>query len=223
MENVPSYINITFEITTFITVYIFYKATQKSQVTLTVLFIWMVLQAMLGIAGFYAVTTTTPPRFPLLALPAIIFILALFLMPSGRKFLDTLDTKSLTILHIVRIPVEVVLYWLFLHNAVPELMTFTGRNFDILAGLSAPIIYYFGYVKKQMSRKALLFWNIISLGLLFNIVIHAILSVPSPFQSLAFDQPNIAVINFPFNWLPSVIVPLVLLSHFATIRQLLKK
>jgi hypothetical protein len=40
-------------------------------------------------------------------------------------------------------------------------------------------------------------------------------------NGFAFDQPNIAVLYFPFNWLPSCIVPLVLLSHLAAIRQLL--
>ncbi|HVF96549.1 MAG TPA: hypothetical protein VM871_04480, partial [Flavisolibacter sp.] len=38
----------------------------------------------------------------------------------------------------------------------------------------------------------------------------------------AFDQPNIAVLYFPFIWLPSFIVPVVLLSHLVCIRQLLK-
>jgi hypothetical protein len=41
-----------------------------------------------------------------------------------------------------------------------------------------------------------------------------------PFQQFAFDQPNIAVLYFPFIWLPSCVVPLVLLSHLAAIRQL---
>jgi hypothetical protein len=99
-------------------------------------------------------------------------------------------------------------------------MTFEGRNFDILSGITAPVIYYFVFIKKNMSRKALLLWNFICLGLLFNIVINAILSVPAPFQQFAFEQPAIAIQYFPFIWLPSVIVPLVLLSHLAAIRQL---
>jgi hypothetical protein len=61
---------------------------------------------------------------------------------------------------------------------------------------------------------------VICLGLLINIVSNAILSAPFPFQQFAFDQPNIAVLYFPFIWLPCCVVPLVLLSHLAAIRQL---
>jgi hypothetical protein len=64
-------------------------------------------------------------------------------------------------------------------------------------------------------------WNVICLGLLFNIVINAILSAPFPIQRFAFDQPDVAVLYFPFTWLPCCVVPVVLLSHLAVLRQLL--
>jgi hypothetical protein len=100
-------------------------------------------------------------------------------------------------------------------------MTFTGRNFDILAGLSAPIVAYFVFTKKLWTTKVILVWNFISLGLLINIVINALLSAPSPFQQFAFNQPNIAILYFPFSWLPTFIVPVVLFCQIASIRQLL--
>ena len=78
---------------------------------------------------------------------------------------------------------------------------------------------------KEMNLRAGLgkikIWNFISLGLLLNIIFIAILSAKTPLQQFAFDQPNIAIGHFPFNWLPSIIVPIVLLSHLATIRQLI--
>jgi len=137
-------------------------------------------------------------------------------------FIDGLPQSTLTFLHIVRIPVELVLYWLFLHQAVPELMTFSGRNFDILAGITAPFVAYYGLQKQLMGRKTLITWNLVALALLFNIVIHAVLSAPFAFQQLAFDQPNIAVLYFPFSWLPGFIVPVVLFAHLVSVRQLLK-
>jgi hypothetical protein len=53
-----------------------------------------------------------------------------------------------------------------------------------------------------------------------NIVVNAALSAPVPFQQFAFDQPNIAVLYFPFVWLPGFIVPLVLFAHLAAIQKL---
>jgi hypothetical protein len=102
-------------------------------------------------------------------------------------------------------------------------MTFEGRNFDILSGLTAPIIYYLYFVKKCVNKNVFITWNLICIGLLLNVVINAILSVPSPFQQFAFEQPNIAILYFPYVWLPSCVVPLVFLSHFVTIRQLVGK
>jgi hypothetical protein len=221
MENLPTFISIVFGLTTLLTVGLFYKATTNSKMTLVILFAWLAIQTAIGLSGFYIVTDTIPPRFLLLILPPALLIIGLFTTLKGRQYIDSLNIKTLTILHIIRIPVEVVLFWLFVNKTVPELMTFEGRNFDILSGLTAPIIFYFGFIKKQLDRKIILIWNFICLGLLINIVANAVLSAPFPFQKFAFDQPNIAVLYFPFNWLPSCVVPLVLFSHLATIRQLI--
>lgn len=100
-------------------------------------------------------------------------------------------------------------------------MTYGGSNFDIIAGITAPIIFFLYYKRKSISKSVLLIWNIMMLILLFNVIITAVLSAPIPFQQLAFDQPNVGVMYFPFIWLPGTIVPLVMLSHFANIRYLL--
>lgn len=210
-------------LSTLLTIVLFYIASRKSSITLIVLLIWLGLQGLIGSTGFYIVENTMPPRFILLVLPALILIAILFSTTSGRKYIDQFSLRTLTLIHIVRIPVEIVLFWLFTYNVVPKLMTFEGRNFDILSGISAPLILYFGFINKSLNKNIILLWNLICLGLLLNIVINAVLSAPFQFQQFAFEQPNIAVLYFPFNWLPSVVVPIVLFSHLITIRQLTKK
>lgn len=222
MENLPTYLGIIFIATTLLTVLLFFKASNYSTATLFILSIWLILQVIISSSGFYTVTDTMPPRLFLAVIPPLLLILILFATSKGRRYIDSLDLKTLTILHVIRIPVEIVLFLLCIYKVVPQLMTFEGMNFDIIAGITAPIIYYFGFVKQMLSRKAILIWNIICVGLLMNIIFIAALSAPFPFQQLAFDQPNIAVLNFPFQWLPSCVVPLVLLSHLASIRQLIQ-
>ncbi|MEO7769032.1 MAG: hypothetical protein ABIS01_16495, partial [Ferruginibacter sp.] len=139
---------------------------------------------------------------------------------KGKALLDGFNIKTLTLLQTVRIPVELTLYWLYLHKAVPGILTFEGRNFDVLSGLSAPFIYYFGFIKKSIGKNWLIAWNIVCLLLLINVVVNSILSLPTPFQKFAFDQPNIAIGYFPFMLLPSFLVPMVVLSHIASLRQL---
>jgi hypothetical protein len=100
-------------------------------------------------------------------------------------------------------------------------MTFEGRNFDILSGLSAPIIYFFAFRNGQVNRNLLIVWNIGALCLLTNIVTIAVLAFPSRFQMIGFDHPNIGVTYFPFVWLPSVVVPIVFFCHVASLYKLL--
>lgn len=222
METLPIYIPIIFVAITMVTVAFFYKAANDSKTSLLIIGVWLTLQFVITRTGFYTNTGTIPPRFALLLLPPLLFIAGLFATHRGRNFIDHLDAGMLSLLHIIRIPVEIGLYFLYIHKAIPKLMTFEGTNLDILSGLTAPFIFYFGFVSKRLGKNTLLVWNFGCLALLINIVVTALLSAPSNFQKLAFDQPNIAILYFPFVWLPCCIVPLVLFSHLASIRQLLR-
>lgn len=222
MENLSLFTSFIFILTTAFTIFLFQKASGNSPSALTIILIWILLQGLLAITGFYLKTNRFPPPISLLIFPPLLFIIILFATDSGKRFIDQLKPGVLTGLHIIRIPVEIVLYMLYLDHQVPQSMTFAGGNYDIISGLTAPVIYYYGYVKKSLGRKILLTWNMICLGLLLNIVIRAILSTPSPFQKLAFDQPNVAILHFPYNWLPSLLVPLVLFSHLVNIRSLFR-
>jgi hypothetical protein len=234
IHSIPFYVSLVFASTTLLSIFLFLVAirksssetTRKKTVSIFIgIVVWLALQSFFSLNNYYSSDTTVfPPKIVLLGvLPMLVFVVLLFIFPTGRRFIDSLPLKYLTLIHVVRIPVELVLYFLFVYKTVPELMTFTGRNFDILAGLTAPIIYYFGYVKQKLNRTILIIWNLISLGLLLNIVINALLSAPSPIQQFAFDQPNTAILYFPFSLLPTFIVPVVLFAHFVTLRQLFKK
>ena len=186
--------------------------------------VWLTITGLLAYYNFFLDTAGMPPKFILAVVPAAFLIIALLISRKGQTFTDKLDLRKLTFLHIARVPVEITLYWLATEKAVPELMTFAGRNFDIVSGITAPIIYFTCFNGSQVKNPGLLLtWNFICLGLLLNIIINAVLSAPFIFQQFALNQPNIAVLHFPFVWLPSFIVMVVLLSHLVAIRRLLKK
>ena len=233
IDNLPTYISLIFGLTTVATLLFFIWTIRNSNIEQTRkkatpifigLTIWLIIQAVVTLLNIYNTDTNTfPPKIVLIGiLPTILTIILLFATSKGREFIDSLPLKNLTYLNIVRIPVEIVLYWLYLNKAIPELMTFEGRNFDILAGISAPIIAYLGLTKIKLNQQTILIWNFICLGLLINIVVNALFSAPTPIQKFAFNQPNIAISNFPFSWLPTFIVPIVLFGHLTSIRQLLK-
>ncbi len=200
--------------------WMFYKASGFSKVVIVVSLAWLALQTAISLSGFYVASAGGPPRIVFLLLPPVGLIFTLFFVGRGRRFLDGLDLRVLTLLHIIRIPVELVLYWLYLYKAVPQAMTFEGRNFDILSGLTAPLVWYFGFVKPVLGKWVLIGWNVVCMLLLVNIAVTAVLSAPSPFQQFGFEQPNIALFYFPFVWLPCCLVPTVLLANVVAIRRL---
>lgn len=221
MEKIPFYVYGIFIFTTFLTFLFLYFAGKRSNLLAGIVFTWLLAQSFVSYSGFYLITESYPPRFLLLVMPPLVVVILLFLTRPGRRSIDRFEVKALSYLHVVRLPVEVVLWLLYQNKLVPELMTFEGRNFDIVTGISAPFIAYFGYSSFGPKRTQLLIWNFISLGLLINIVVNAVLSAPFPFQQFAFDQPNVGVLYFPFVWLPGFIVPVALFSHLVCIRALI--
>jgi hypothetical protein len=223
MNSIPQFLNVSFVIITIVTIAQFYNASNKAKLPLLLIISWAILQLVIGLTGFYLNGMGVPPRFVLLILPPVVIIILILTTTKGKLFVATLSVKKLTLLHTIRIPVELVLYGLACYKYIPTIMTFEGYNFDILAGISAIVIYYYGYVKQKLSTRNLIVWNVACILLLLNIVIIAVLAAPTQFQLLGFEQPNIAIAYFPYVWLPSVVVPLVLFSHLVSIKQLLQK
>ena len=223
MHTLPALLSATFILTTGLAVGLLYRAAHRSRRLLGALVAWVLVQGAVAASGFYEVTSTLPPRFALVLGPAFLVIGALVGTARGRNFMRSWRLDILTLLHAVRVPVELVLFGLFVQGSIPQLMTFEGRNWDILAGLTAPVVYYLAYRKNVLGPKALLAWNLLSLVSLFNIVGIALLAAPTPFQRLAFEQPNVAVLHFPFVWLPACVVPIVLVAHVAALLQLATK
>lgn len=221
MTALPFYVYAVFVAATFLAVWLFWKAANRSRLILFVIAAWMAVQGIIAYSGFYTNTGGIPPRFVLAVGPALLGIALLFATSKGRQFLDSLDNKLLTLLHVVRIPIEIVLFWLCTARLVAPQMTFEGLNFDIVSGITAPLAWYL--LHRKANSRWVLAWNVICLALVINIVTISVLAAPVEFQRISFDQPNIGVMYFPFIWLPCCVVPLVLLAHFASIRQLMRR
>lgn len=228
IENLPNYISLIFAVTTFVTIGIFILAARQTgasrefvPVLSLALLILLVIHAAASLSGFFLVTNTTPPRFVLAPLPTILIFLAIVFFFARNSFSIT-ALQTLTVLHVIRVAVELCLLLLYQNGQIPQLMTFEGRNFDILSGLTAPFVAALAFRGGKINKPLLVVWNLLALGLLINIVAHAILSLETPFQQLAFEQPNRAVLYFPFIWLPAIIVPVVFVSHMLSLWYVLR-
>ena len=190
---------------------LYYIGTGKDKGLLVLLIIWFVYVALVSYSGLLIDTKARPPRFMLMMIPVIALSIVAYKFSAAKK----LQESSLIAIHTLRILVEIGLYRLFLWGKIPQLMTFEGINFDIVFGVSAIVVLTFRFLSSSpLPLKLFRIWNYVGLIFLSIIVTVAILSSPLPIQLLAFEQPNIAVLFFPFTFLPALIVALVLLSHF---------
>lgn len=195
---------------------LFYFGTGKDKRVLILSALWLFLVGIVSLSGYFTNTLVKPPRFLLILLGAIILSVILYKIVKKNQ----LNSSLLLAIHILRLPIELVLYQLYIERKVPVLMTFKGWNFDIFIGISAIILLlYLLLSKNKLPKYFILAWNILGLFFLLFIVAIAILSSPLPLQKFAFDQPNIAVLHFPYVYLPAFVVPLVFLSHILTLRN----
>jgi len=221
-DTLPFWINSLFIIAWIYTILLFHFSNGK-QTKLTILIIvWSIAQSILAYTGFYEVVDGMPPRFALILIPTALVIIYSLLPNQQKWIIENRNIQISTFLHGVRLPVEIVLHSLFTFKLVPEMMTYSGLNYDIVMGISTPIIGYL-YFKKTLRKSILLVWNIIGLILILTILFIGIFSAELPFQLFNFDQPNQAVIYFPFVLLPATIVPIVIWTHISDIILLSNK
>jgi hypothetical protein len=186
-----------------------------------VLLLWAIFVSAWSASGMMRDFSLFPFNFlPVIAIPLITSLVITFSAPMG-EVLDQINKEKIIQLQSFRFFVEILLWLLFVANLLPVQMTFEGRNFDILAGVSGPVIAWLA-MRGKISRTGLILWNIICLGLLTNIVSIAILSTPAPIRVFMNEPANTIVTEFPVSWLPGFLVPLAYTLHFFSLRQLVR-
>ena len=178
--------------------------------------LWPALILAISASGFFEDFSDFPPRFVIVLVVPMITIIAIVLSKSVKDLLLFIPARNIVRLQVFRIFVELLIWAAFVQNALPEQMTFEGRNFDILSGIGGIVAAYFF----ANNRAALYFYNFIALGLLINIVATAILSLPTPFRVFMNEPSSSLVAHIPYILLPGMLVPLAYGLSFLSLRQL---
>lgn len=184
---------------------------------------WLVLVSILSLSGFLADFSTMPPKLMLFLPLPLITLLWLTFSSRTKRFIEALPASWLMYLQVFRVPVELFLWLQFLDGLTPVQMTFEGRNWDILTGLTAPVFAFICFGQGRNLRGLAIAWNLFGLVLVMNIVTIALLSAPVPFRVFMNEPANTIITTFPFAFLPLVLVPLAYGLHFFSLRQLLMK
>jgi hypothetical protein len=189
--------------------------------TICVLLVWLMFTLIIGVSGYLNDFTTMPPKILLVIVPPFLFMLLILTSKQFHELCAPLDNFWFIYPQSFRILMEFILWLLYRYHMIPIQMTFEGRNFDIIIGLTAPIVAYYCFNRRVWSPKIALVWNFIGVALLINVMVLAMLSTPYPFRRFMNEPTNMLPFHFPFIWLPSIVVPFAFLLHSVSIRRLL--
>jgi hypothetical protein len=180
--------------------------------------LWVLYISILSIMGVFAIATF-PPRIPiLLVAPAFAFIIYFFTSGRFNHIIEATPIEWTIYIQTFRISVEVLLWGLFLSDIFPEAATFEGYNFDILIGLTAPLVAYLGFKKGRLSPALIILWNCMGLLTLTIVVFILMSKVYFPMSlrvknEFLVDGPG----NFPYTFLVGFFMPLAVFMHIFSI------
>jgi hypothetical protein len=178
---------------------------------------WMAITWMLAATGQFRRWDATPPPFLLLVVAIVILAIRMSTGSFGARLASGLPLWTLVAVQSFRFPLETAMHALYERGIMPPQMTYTGRNFDIVTGITALVVALI--VRRHPNRALVAAWNVMGLALLLNVVVVAILSTPA-FARFGPDRLNVFVTYPPFVWLPAVMVLAALAGHLLIFRAL---
>ena len=183
-----------------------------------IVILWVALVSVFALLGWFRDLSSMPPKPILVIIIPAIILLVLTFSEKGAALLKATPPHWLIAMQSFRILVEILLWRAFVLNLLPVQMTFEGNNFDAFSGLLA--IPFAIAVMKKWSPRVVVVYNLIGLALLTNILVIAVLSMPTPFRYFMNEPANTLVGEFPFVYLPAILVVIALAMHIFSLRQL---
>jgi len=186
-------------------------------VTIAVLVVWLAYATLLGATGVVGQYENVPPGMALLVVPVIVTLLALTLTHPGAILARGIPLRLLLGFQLFRVGVELSLHHLWSLGLAPRLMTLEGGNIEILVAVTAPAAAWL--VSRGLPGRWIAWtWNLIGLLSLANIVTRAVLSAPGPLNLIHTEVPDVAILTYPFTFVPGFMAPLAMTLHILAFR-----
>lgn len=190
-------------------------------VVLALVITYLAIPALLARAGALDRYDPMPaPAILLLGGLAALTAVLVLMTSVGARLTLGVSLGAVVALQSFRIPVEWMLYRLYVDGIVPVQMTWEGRNLDVVTGVAGLLLGAWLLSGRTVPYAVVLGWNLLGLMLLANIVGTAVLSTPVPFRRFTEGPPNLLPSTFPWIWLPSFLVQVAWGSHLLVFRRL---
>lgn len=197
-------------------VHLAYRSFKVTALAGVLLGTWLGLQAALVASGRMASLPLN--GLPVFFLPVLLIWTALALSPVGARIAATLPLTALVGFQAFRLPLELVLHAWFRQGVIPETMTWSGQNWDIVSGILASVCAPLAHRHRWAARLA----NIVGLALLLNVMRVALLSTPVPF-GWDIEPKLLLAFHLPYAFIGPVCVGGALFGHLVLTRALWAK
>jgi hypothetical protein len=179
---------------------------------------WLVATLVLAASGVLRQFDRRPP--PLAIFLAIVLVGATWIACSrvGLRLARGLTFTALVGMQAFRWPLELLMHRAAAEGVMPVQMSYSGRNFDIVTGITAALLAL-TLARRPVPRAVVAAWNVLGAALLANILVVALISTPF-FAAFGPDRLNTWIAYPPFVWLPALMVPVALAGHIVIFRKL---
>src|SRR5439155_21990362 len=101
---------------------------------------WLLLTAAAAGSGLLRRFDAVPPPFFALVIAVAVLGVAIPCSPLGTRLVLGLPLSVLVGSHVFRFPLELVMHRAYVEGVMPVQMSYSGRNYDILTGLTAGLL-----------------------------------------------------------------------------------
>ena len=178
---------------------------------------WLIWVGGLAGSGLLADQSLRPPALIFVVVPIVIFMVGLVTTGWGRAFALSFPVGLLLGGQSFSVVVEVMLHRLWQEGQIPHMLTWSGNNFDVFVGLTAPLAAWL-VSRNRLGLRLAQAWTIAGLLMLANVVIRSVLTAPGPLHLLVTEVPNRLPAQFPYVYLVGFLAPLALALHLMALR-----
>lgn len=197
-------------------VHVAYRSFKVTALAGVLLGIWLGIQSALVASGRMASLPLN--GLPFFFGPVLVVAGGLGLSPVGARLAATIPLAALVGFQAFRLPLELVLHAWFKQGTIPETMTWSGQNWDIISGTLALVCAPFAHRHPAVPR----LFNIIGLALLLNVMGTAIKSSPVPF-GWNIKPKLLLAYHLPYALIGPICVGGALFGHLVLTRALWSK
>ncbi len=185
--------------------------------------LWQLYMLSIASTGFF-MDFSFPPRFVLfLVLPALLFTGIFIYKNRNAKWIHVIPSGWLIHFQIFRVGVESLFVASVAAGVLHSQVTIEGYNYDMLMGISAPLIGFLVFTKSILPKRIAIVWNYMGLLILASVVFLFITTTffPEMYGAKEALLPK-AFGQYPFMLIPGFLMPAAVFVHILSIVQLTK-